>query len=135
MQYALQNGATLTMKTRGLRSNSRPTRFADLDRRTAEGRLFDQFHRELVAHVGGHPNVVQAAMIERCAWINLRIRLMDEKMLSGALTDQDSKSYLAWANTLRRLLQGLGVAQPAAKAEPSFDEYVKGRYSGRGAAA
>jgi hypothetical protein len=101
------------MKTRGLRSNSRPTRFRDLDKRTAEGRLFDQFYRELVAHVGGQPNVVQAAMIERCAWVHLRIRLMDEKLALGDLTDQDSKSYLAWANTLRRLLQSLGLAPPA----------------------
>jgi hypothetical protein len=113
------------MKTRGLRSNSRPTRFADLDRRTAEGRLFDQFRSELVAHIGGQPNVVQIAMIERCAWVHLRIRLMDEKLALGALTEQDSKSYLAWSNTLRRLLQSLGLQPAATKpAGRALDEWL-----------
>src|SRR4051812_22257008 len=103
------------MKTRRLRANSRPHRFANLDRRTAEGRLFDRFRRELVEHVGGQPNVVQAAMIERAAWVRLRLALMDEKILAGGMTDQDSVVYLAWANTLRRLLVSLSV-EPAAAA-------------------
>jgi hypothetical protein len=66
VRYALQKGVIFCMKTRGLRSNSRPHRFASIDRRTAEGRLFEQFRTELVAHVGGTPNIVQSAMIERC---------------------------------------------------------------------
>jgi len=104
------------MKTRGLRSNSRPTRFAGIDRRTGEGRAFERFRAELVEHVGGAPTIVQSAIIERCAWIRLRIALMDEKMLAGGMTDQDSKSYLAWCNTLARLLGRLGV-QPASANE------------------
>ena len=71
------------MKIRGLRSNSRRHRFANIDKRTAEGRLFDRFRRELVEHVGGQPNVIQAAMIERAVWVRLRLALMDEKMLAG----------------------------------------------------
>jgi hypothetical protein len=114
VRYALQNGAPYPMKTRGLRSNSRPRRFASIDRRTAEGRLFDQFRSELIEHIGSTPNVVQSAMIERCAWVRLRIALMDEKMLTGGMTDQDSAVYLAWSNTLRRLLVALGVQSPPA---------------------
>jgi hypothetical protein len=115
------------MKTRGLRANSRPHRFASIDKRTAEGRLFDSFRQELIAHVGGNPNVVQSSIIERCAWVRLRIALMDEKMLAGGLTDQDSNVYLAWANTLRRLLSALGVdPASAAAANPGrvLDDHI-----------
>jgi hypothetical protein len=120
------------MKTRGLRSNSRPHRFANIDRRTAEGRLFDKFRAELVAHVGGHPNVVQSEMIDRCAWVRLRIGLMDEKMLAGGMTDQDSNVYLAWSNTLRRLLTSLGVQPPSAP-QPTLEQVMAdiGRFGAR----
>jgi hypothetical protein len=127
VRYVLQNGATLRMKTRGLRANSRPHRFASIDRRTAEGRLFDRFRAELIAHVGGNPNIVQSALIDRCAWVRLRIALMDEKMLTGGLTDQDSAVYLAWANTLRRLLVALGVdPATAVSADPGrvLDDHI-----------
>lgn len=103
------------MKTRGLRSNSRPTRFANIDRRTAEGRLFEHFRLELTGHCGGQPNIVQSAIIERCCWIRLRLALMDEKLLAGGMTDQDSACYLAWANTLGRLLARLGIEPAAAQ--------------------
>jgi hypothetical protein len=106
------------MKTRGLRSNSRPHRFGSIDRRTAEGRLFDDFRSELVKHVGGSPNIVQLAMIERCAWVRLRIALMDEKLLAGGMTDQDSKIYLAWSNTLARTLVALGVQSASTPVDP-----------------
>ena len=77
----------------------------------------------MTAHVGRNPNIVQSALIDRCAWIGLRIALMDEKMLTGGLTDQDSAVYLAWANRLRRLLTALGV-EPASAPAPSFEQVM-----------
>ena len=55
----------------------------------------------LVAHVGGKPSAVQAAMIERACQLTLRIVAMDRKFAeTGAQTDHDSRTYLAWSNSL-----------------------------------
>src|SRR5579863_8986822 len=105
------------MKTRGLGPHSRRRRLGNLDRRTYEGKLFDEFRAKLLAHVAGSPTVTQAAIIERACWVNLRCAMMDAKVATGAFTDQDSHVYLAWANTLRRLLEALGL-QPASANEP-----------------
>jgi hypothetical protein len=43
----------------------RPVALAKLDQRTKEARLMRETRAELVAHVGGKPSAVQAAMIER----------------------------------------------------------------------
>jgi hypothetical protein len=56
---------------------------------------------ELAAHVGGKPSAVQAAMIERACQLTLRIVAMDRKFAeTGAQTDHDSRTYLAWSNSL-----------------------------------
>lgn len=103
------------MKTRGLGPNSRRHRLGNLDRRTYEAKLFETFRAELVQHVGGSPSVVETAIIERCTWVRLRLAMMDSKLASGSFTEQDSAVYLAWANTLSRLLARLqpADAQPA----------------------
>jgi hypothetical protein len=113
------------MKTRGLRSNSRRHRLGNLDRRTHEAKLFDSFRTELVRHVGGTPNVVQAAIIERCAWVKLQCAMLDGKLASGDFTEQDSHVYLAWANTLARLLTRLGLDAATAPA-PSLQDVLAG---------
>lgn len=48
-----------------------------LDWRTREGKLLAAARAELIAHVGGHPNNVQKALIERAARLTLYIELMD----------------------------------------------------------
>jgi hypothetical protein len=114
------------MKTRGLGPHSRRHRLGNLDRRTYEAKVFEGFRAELTEHVGGKPNIVQAALIERCAWVRLRLAMMDTKVASGDFTEQDSHVYLAWANTLARLLNRLGL-QPAAARVPTLDELFPGR--------
>jgi hypothetical protein len=101
------------MKSRGLGPHSRRHRLGHLDRRTFEGKLFDGFRAKLLDHVGGLPTVTQAAIIERACWVNLRGAMMDAKVATGDFTEQDSNCYLAWANTLGRLLARLGL-EPAA---------------------
>jgi hypothetical protein len=100
------------MKTRGLGPHSRRHRLGYLDGRTFEGKLFDAFRGKLLEHVGGSPTVAQAAIIERACWVNLRCAMMDAKVATGDFTEQDSHVYLAWSNTLRRLLDALGL-EPA----------------------
>ena len=100
---------------RRLSPYSRLHRFGDLDGRTYEARLFGFFRDELTEHCGGAPNTVERALIERAAWLRLRLALLDTKVASGGFTETDSHVYLAWANTLSRLLSKLPAA-PASKA-------------------
>jgi hypothetical protein len=51
----------------------------------------------LTAHVGGHPNTVQKALIERAARLTLYIELMDaEALAAGTMSERNSRMYLAW---------------------------------------
>jgi len=109
------------MKSRGLGPHSRRHRLGHLDRRTFEGKLFDEFRTKLLEHVGGAPTVAQAAIIERACWVNLRCAMMDGKVATGDFTEQDSNVYLAWANTLRRLLAALDLQPTAAKPSNPMD--------------
>jgi hypothetical protein len=100
------------VKTRNLRPRSRRHRFAELDGRTAEAKLFEAFKADLLDHLGHEPNIVQTSIIERCCWVRIRLALLDTKMADGNLTANDSHVYLAWANTLARLLARLASSRP-----------------------
>jgi hypothetical protein len=79
----------------------RPVALAKLDQRTKEARLIRETRAALVAHVGGKPSAVQAAMIERACQLTLRIVAMDRKFAETCeQTDHDSRTYLAWSNSL-----------------------------------
>jgi hypothetical protein len=82
-----------------------------VDHRTREGRLLLQMRRALADHLGGERkvNAVQRALIERASWLQLRCATLDERIIDGTFSDYDNKSYLAFANALRRTLVALGV--------------------------
>jgi|SRR5579872_1785215 len=113
------------MKTRGLGPNSRRHRLGYLDRRTYEGKVYEEFRRKLVEHVGGSPTITQAAIIERASYVYLRCKLMDAKTATDAFTDLDSRQYLASANTLGRLLAQLGLDRPVMDKPPSLADYLR----------
>jgi hypothetical protein len=67
-----------------------------LDMRSREGKLLAAARDELTAHVGGNPNTVQKALIERAARLTLYIELMDAEALeAGTMTERNSRQYLA----------------------------------------
>jgi hypothetical protein len=85
-------------------------RLPDLDRRSVEWRVFDEFRQGLIAHFDDTPDILQMILIDRAAWIFLRMRMMDEWLLkSDGISDGSSHVYLAWSNALRRLLVSLGI--------------------------
>ena len=87
-----------------------------VDWRTREGHVLKAARDELTAHVGGNPNNVQKALIERAARLTLYIELMDARAIAaGTMTAHDSRSYLAWVNALRLCLREIGLdeAKPA----------------------
>ena len=98
---------------------------AGLDWRTREGKLLAAARAELTAHVGGHPNNVQKALIERAARLTLYIELMDaEALVVGTMTERNSRQYLAWVNALRLCLRELGVREAASDKRPSLEVIV-----------
>jgi len=97
--------------------HSRPARLAKVDGRTKEARLMQAVRADLIAHLGGSPSAVQNRLIDRAALLSLHIELFDRRALEsgGPLTERDSRSYLAYSNSLTRLLARLGIkgAKPA----------------------
>jgi hypothetical protein len=84
---------------------------------------------ELAAHVGGRPTAVQSALIERAAQLSLRIAAMDRRFAElGKQTDHDSRTYLAWSNSLTRTLAQLGVAGAVEKPPLGFSLACRARY-------
>ena len=102
---------------------SRRPQLGALDKRTHEGRLFASFQAGLTQHVGGSPSATQKALIERASWLRVRLAVFDDKLAAGAFTELDSRTYLAWSNSLTRTLAHLGLA-PAAGAQPTLSEVL-----------
>jgi hypothetical protein len=87
---------------------------AHVDARTTAGRQLKAFEAQLIKHVGGQPTVPQQVLITRCAWLNLKLSLLEAKAAQGADTEYDAKTYGSWANSLRRCLYTLGLNKPTA---------------------
>jgi hypothetical protein len=112
------------MPTVALGPHSRPHMLAKLDQRTRESRLLAAVRRDLTAHVGGRPSATQRALIERCARLSLYIEAMDrDSMASGTMSERNSRSYLAWSNSLRLALRDLGKAAAVAQ-PPSLERII-----------
>ena len=121
-RYNLQ-GADAQMKTRGLGPHSRTHRLGYIDGRTYEAKIYNHFRDELIKHVGDNPSIPQIAIIERCSWIRLRLAMLDTKVPTASFTEQDSNCYLAWANSLGRLLEKLGL-EPATQKPMTFADQM-----------
>ena len=88
-----------------------------MDMRTREARVIRATRTSLVQHVGGSPISGASALIEQCAQLRLRLATMDRAFTEGgsAMTERDSKTYLAWSNSYCRALAQLGMQSPAAR--------------------
>jgi hypothetical protein len=125
----------LTEKTRAIGAYCRPPTLAKLDGRTREAALMRRVRADLIQHVGGSPNAVQRALIERAAVLGLRVAQLDAKIMAGeALTLHDSNFALAWNNALRRTLVALGLT-PAAGKPPTLADLTREVREAREAAA
>jgi hypothetical protein len=100
-----------------------------------EGRLLTAIRKELTTHVGGVPSATQAALIEQAAQIRLRLAVMDRKFSkSGEMSEHDSRTYLAWANSYARLLRQLGL-KSAPEKPPTLASYLALQAASTGAHA
>lgn len=95
---------------------SRPDALRRIDGRTREGRLLRAIQRDLVEHVGGSPSTAQRLLIEQAASLRLHLAMMDRRTAEGReLTERDGRQYLAWSNSLSKLLRHLGLKGTAAR--------------------
>ena len=114
---------------------SRTATLSKLDGRTREARLMRGTRAALIAHVGGKPSVVQQTLIERTCQLQIRIAMMDRDFAGGgAQTEHDSRTYLAWSNSLTRTLRELGL-KGAADKPPTLNDYLSARSGQTPAAA
>ena len=91
-----------------------------IDGRSADGRFLRRVRAELALHCGGKPSATQHALIDRIAWLRLRIAAMDSNSASAKpMTECDSRTYLAWVGTMSRLMRELGPAVPLPDAKPA----------------
>jgi hypothetical protein len=97
--------------------------------RSREGALYRRVVRELVAHVGGSPSHVQEMVIGRVAWLQVHLSRIDERaMRDGGLSPHATREYLAWSNSVARLVQVLGM-QPSTEAKPpTLQDYLATNY-------
>ncbi len=110
--------------TRSIGPYSRPAALAKWDGRTKEARILRETREALTEHVGGAPSAVQRRLIERAAVLTLRVAQLDAKAAdAGAMTEHDTRTYLAWSNTLTRTLRELGL-KGAAERPPSLAEIM-----------
>lgn len=80
-----------------------------------EAKLYRAFRDQLLKQVG-KPTPVQDILIHRLAWVQVHLARMDARsMHAGELSDWATRQYLAWTNTVSRMLQALGVESPSAK--------------------
>ena len=105
---------------------SRPESLGKISGRSREGRILKGVREELAAHVGGKPSATQRALIDRAAMLTLRIAMMDAKQPSGILSERDAREYLAWTNTLTRLMRQLGM-QGAPERPRTLTEHLASR--------
>ena len=99
-----------------------PLRWAGKSR-SREGELYRRFVRQLVQHVG-RPNHAQEMLIGRIAWLQVHLASMDQRILeSGEMSEHTGKQYLAWANSVSRMIAQLGL-HSAPEQPPSLADYL-----------
>jgi len=95
---------------------SRPHMLAKIDGRLKGAWLLRRIQEELTDHIGGNPTVTQRIIIERASIVALRLSYLDQKILDDEeFTILDNNQYLAWANSLTRMLQRLGIKETGPK--------------------
>ena len=106
---------------------SRPGPLAKVDGRSREARFLKLIRADLAEHLGGSPSATQRALIERAAWLSLRVAQLDGKIANGHnFTEHDSRTYLSWVNSLSRCLRELGLKPVTAPAR-SLADILAGR--------
>jgi hypothetical protein len=110
--------SALPRRSRAVDPAARAHRWAK-DGRSREAALYRAVVKRLAAHVGGSPNHAQALIIGRIAWLQVHLARMDERaILDGGLSEHATREYLAWSNTVSRMLDRLGLVAATPAIDP-----------------
>jgi hypothetical protein len=83
-----------------------------LDLRTSEGQFAKAVRDQLALHLGGELTAPQQLLVSAAAIKALRLELLVQRILApDALDSQQDGKFLAWANSLRRDLESIGIAR------------------------
>ena len=105
----------------------KPSKVPTQDGRSPDAVLLRRTKAAFIAHVGGKPSATQRALVDRAAMLTLHLARLDAKaMQAGGFTDHDSRTYLAWSNSLRRTLAALGM-KPAASPARTLTDHLATR--------
>jgi len=88
---------------------------------------------ELAKQLGRTPNAGEAALIERLCWLQLRLQILDLRLVEGKFTDFDASVYNAHMNSFARGLSHLGIVGKGRRA-PASNSLADYFASKRGAA-
>jgi hypothetical protein len=90
---------------------SRRNNLTSVDGRCRVARCMRDFARELERHLGGNPTPAQRILIREASIKDAKLTMMVDRILSETEPDMDcaTRTYLAWANSLRRDLEALGL--------------------------
>lgn len=106
---------------------SRPDALSKMDGRTWEAKLLRQVRDDLAAQLGGSPSAAQRALIDQASWLTLHVEQINLRTAGGkAMTEHDSRHYLAWTNALSRTLRHLGL-KSAAQPPATLPAYLNAR--------
>ncbi|SDR31262.1 hypothetical protein SAMN05519103_01925 [Rhizobiales bacterium GAS113] len=104
---------------------------AGVDHRAPEMRRLRDLIALHVSDLGGQENVshAEAVLVRRASMLTLQIELMETGFAEHDFeaTRQQLETYQRAANTLRRLLETLGLQRRPRHATPTLSEYLKGK--------
>jgi hypothetical protein len=89
-----------------------------VDRRTREGKLLEQTRAALMRQVGGNPNFVQCAIIERAAFLSVEAAKVNARIAAGTSTPADLRSYMALTRAIAGLIRSLGLRSASVEPAP-----------------
>jgi hypothetical protein len=96
-----------------------------VDMRTHGGRRFRELVADLAHHLNDDPTPPQLALIRRAAALSVWCEQQEALQASGG--ELDIASYSSAANTLRRLLDTLGIERRPRDVTPSLVDYLARR--------
>lgn len=110
-------------KTTQIGAYAAPKRLFKLTNRTRHGRFLKDIELQLLAQLA-EPSFAQRLLVRRIARSMLQLEILDEKLCKAdTWNDHDARTYGGLSNSVRLMLQTLGLkAQPAPA--PSIDEIV-----------
>jgi hypothetical protein len=120
--------STLPPKTRSRVTNG-TSLLADVDRRSQWARRFRDLISLHTVDLGGADMVSEGekALIRRCAALNVELERMESDFAeAGAATLPALETYQRASNSLRRLLQALGLERRARDVGPTLSEILRG---------